>query len=390
VDLTTGQAARHYNAAQLGSALTQARDRLKSLVNDLTTDQWNVPYTAGINPVAWEIAHVAWFAEWWTLRQGAGNVPARFAGPDALLDSSRMAHADRFTAALPTRQAAFAMLDGQLDATLEALAGSESNDTALYFFKLALFHEEMHNEALLWLRARQGYAAPADCEVPRITATGRAVVPAHEATVGQMPAQGGFFFDNEKWGHHITLPAFEIDCAPVTYGQFLAFVEQGGYDNSAYWSGAAQGWWAAQAPQHPASWCKQNGAWQLRWFDAWLPLPHDAPVMHISAYEAQAYCAWAKRALPSAVQWEAAARRGAITWGASVWEWTASDFVPYAGFSADPYQDYSAPWFYTHRELRGGSFATHASLHHPQYRNFFMPHRRDVFAGFRTVSLNTF
>jgi gamma-glutamyl hercynylcysteine S-oxide synthase len=127
----------------------------------------------------------------------------------------------------------------------------------------------------------------------------------------------------------------------------------------------------------------------VRWFDRWLPLDPDLPVIHVNAFEALAYCEWAGRRLPSAAQWERAATvlgRDGFDWGHSVWEWTADAFQPFAGFTAGPYKDYSAPWFGSHRELRGGAFATHARLHDVHYRNFFVPQRTDVFTGFRTAS----
>jgi gamma-glutamyl hercynylcysteine S-oxide synthase len=396
LDLSIGQAARHYNATQLAGALQEARARLKSLVNNLTDAQWNVPQQPGINPVAWEIGHVAWFAEWWTRRgphavDAAGHTVAQqppvHAGPDALFDSSRIAHADRWKATLPARAAVLDVLDAQLNESLAVLANCSADDAALYFHRLALFHEDMHNEALIWMRAVLAYPAPAQLAPPRALApAGTREISAHQAVIGQLEPAGGFFFDNEKWARTVDVPAFEIDHAPVNNAQFLRFVLAGGYRNSAYWPGAAGHWLRKSPQQHPARWRLHNGAWQQQWFDTWIAVEEDAPVMHINAYEAQAYCAWAGRRLPHAVEWEAAARAGAIAWGNSVWEWTADEFAPYPGFSADPYKDYSAPWFHTHRELRGGSFATDARMHHVQYRNFFQPHRNDVFAGFRTCS----
>ena len=108
-------------------------------------------------------------------------------------------------------------------------------------------------------------------------------------------------------------------------------------------------------------------------------------MIHVNAFEAEAYCQWVKRRLPSAAEWECAAPH--IGWGRSVWEWTADAFQPYPGFTPGPYREYSAPWFGDHRELRGGAFATHARMHDPRYRNFFQPQRSDVFAGFRSVAL---
>ena len=125
----------------------------------------------------------------------------------------------------------------------------------------------------------------------------------------------------------------------------------------------------------------------MHWFDQWLPLEPVMPAMHLNAFEAEAYCLWAGRCLPTAAQWECAAlQTPALHWGHSVWEWTADAFKPYPGFAPGPYREYSAPWFGDHRELRGGAFATHARLHDARYRNFFLPQRTDVFTGFRTVA----
>ena len=132
----------------------------------------------------------------------------------------------------------------------------------------------------------------------------------------------------------------------------------------------------------------------MRWFDRWLPLDPEQPMIHVSAWEAEAFARWAGRRLPTAAEWEYAATahpssapQAPFAWGHSVWEWTASTFEPYPGFAPGPYSDYSAPWFGDHRELRGGAFVTHARVHDARYRNFFLPGRNDVFAGFRTAAL---
>ncbi len=244
----------------------------------------------------------------------------------------------------------------------------------------------MHGEAFAWLRATLGYAAPAGVALPQLAAAPAIAVPAAQVRIGWPASRRGFAFDNELPEHPVPLAAFEIDAAPVTAGQYLRFVEAGGYDDPDFWPGDAGRWRAAHARSHPARWRRQP-QWQTRWFDRWLPLAPDQPAIHLSAWEAEAYARWAGRRLPSAAEWEhAAASQPAFAWGHGVWEWTASTFAPYAGFAAGPYRDYSAPWFGDHRELRGGAFATHARLHDLRYRNFFQPDRNDVFAGFRTAA----
>jgi gamma-glutamyl hercynylcysteine S-oxide synthase len=379
----------------LAAALRDSRGRTLSLVDDLDDAQWRVPPQDGINPIAWELAHLAWFAEFWILRgphrvgdDGLvhASAPARIAGPDAHFDSARLAHAERWHAPLPSRQQVSGMLAAQLQACLQSIPPGD-DDRALYFHRLALFHEDMHGEALVWLRAALEYPAPAGASLQRQTSRDPLFVPGGQVHVGWPVDARGFAFDNELPGAGVELRDFEIDAQPMSAGQFLRFVEAGGYDEPAYWPGEAGAWRVAQAQRHPLRWRRSGADWQVRWFDRWLPLDPELPLIHVNAFEAQAYCEWARRRLPSAAQWEhAAGTVDGFRWGDSVWEWTADIFQPFAGFSAGPYKDYSAPWFGSHRELRGGAFATHARMHDVHYRNFFVPQRADVFAGFRTVS----
>lgn len=371
--------ARYLAGPALAEALRESRQRSLALVSDLTDAQWLPPQQAGVNPIAWELAHLAWFAEFWILRgphrvDGQGFIhaaqPARVAGPDAQFDSARLRHAQRWQTPLPARAQLLDRLDAQLQACLQALPDTES-DEALYFHRLALFHEDMHAEAFCWMRAAQGYPAPAlaNLSLQPLAPNACLQIPAAQVQMGWPAGQRGFAFDNELPGHSLQLPAYEIDAAVVTAGQFLRFVEA---------SGAAP----------PSRWRRTAvGDWQLHWFERWIPLAPDWPAIHVSAFEAEAYCAWAGRQLPSAAQWaHAAGSQRGFHWGRSVWEWTADAFVPYPGFVPGPYRDYSQPWFGSHRELRGGSFASHERLHDTRYRNFFTPGRSDIFAGFRTVS----
>jgi ergothioneine biosynthesis protein EgtB len=395
-----GAAARRLAGPALAEALRDSRRRTLERVADLDDAQWLPPYGPGVNPVAWELAHLAWFGEFWILRgphrAGADGLvdaarPPRIAGPDGLFDSARLAHAQRWQIALPSRAELLDRLAAQLDACLRALPLGD-DDAALYFHRLTLFHEDMHGEALAWMRAALAYPAPPGLSLRRCGASaGPIALDGGEFVQGWPADRPGFAFDNEQPARPLILQPFDIDATPVTAGQFLQFVEAGGYAEPALWPAEAGHWLAELRPSGPARWRRTpQGQWQQRWFDRWIALEPALPVIHVNAFEAEAFCRWAGRRLPRAAEWELAAGtavgRG-FDWGRCVWEWCADDFEPHDGFVPGPYRDYSRPWFGSgHRELRGGSFATQARLHEPRYRNFFMPQRSDVFAGFRTAS----
>ena len=397
--------ARALAGAALAAALRDSRIRTLALVDDLSALQWNPARQIGINPIAWELAHLAWFAEFWTLRgphhrdaQGFAHAlhPPRFAGPDSLFDSARLSHAQRWVETMPTRAELGVVLQDQLEACIQAIpntAGTcEAEDDALYFHRLALFHEDMHGEAFCWMRAALGYPSPTSITLPMVPERTLLAVSAADSGVGFDATGKGFAFDNECPAHTVHLQDYAIDSAVVSAGDFARFVDAGGYNAPQYWPSDAGTWRAQLTDAHPQRWRRSaqstHSGWETRWFDQWLPLAPNAPAMHLNAFEAEAYCLWASRRLPSASEWEHAAKtQSGFMWGHSVWEWTSDAFTPYPGFTPGPYREYSQPWFGDHRELRGGAFATHARMHNPCYRNFFQPHRSDVFAGFRTVGL---
>ena len=381
----------------LAAALRDARATTLARTLDRDDAAWRVPEQPGVNPIAWELGHLAWFAEFWILRGPhrtgddgfvvAARPPA-IAGPDALFDSARLAHGERWRVALPSRADLLSRLEAQLAACIDAIPGDPNDDRANYFHRLALFHEDMHGEAFAWLRATLGWPAPAGiAALPAMPDSAPIAVAATELTLGRDAQEPGFAFDNEQPPRRVRVDAFEIDSRPVTNAEFARFVAAGGYGRDDLWPGPAGDWRARRRAAHPARWRPDGaGGWQMRWFDRWQPLDPAAPVIHVSAWEAQAYCRWTKRRLPSAAEWECAAGDPRFHWGRSVWEWTADAFLPYPGFAPGPYADYSRPWFGDHRELRGGSFATDARLHDHRYRNFFVADRSDVFAGFRTAA----
>ncbi|HEX5054855.1 MAG TPA: selenoneine synthase SenA [Planctomycetota bacterium] len=384
---------RQLTAEELPAALDEARAATFAATLDLTDEQWRVPYDPGIQPTAWDLAHVGWFAEFWLLRGPHrigvdGHVradrPERQFGPDDDLDSARVSHRARWQMALLPRAELLDRMARQLDDCKRALAAGGTGEVELYHARFALYHELMHHEALLWTRALLGHAAPAGVVMPAVVPGPEVHVPGGEQLVGGPGSAGRFAFDNELPGRKVELRPFAIDAAPVTNGQFLAFVEDGGYRRPEFWPDRAGAWLEARRRTAPERWRRGAHGFEHRWFGTWCPLPAREPVVHVSAFEAEAYCRWAGRRLPTAAEWEVAAPH--VRWGNMVWEWTADAFAPYPGFRPAPYHTYSAPWFHHQRELRGGAFTTHRLVHDARYRNFFLPQRTDVFAGFRTAA----
>lgn len=390
--LAEAEAARQLAGQALRQALCDSRARALAWTFDLPETAWRPARRAGINPVAWELAHIGWFAEHWTVRaprpdadgRWTATLPPRWNGPDEWFDSSRLPHARRWHIRLPDRQDLLERLHRQLLATLATVPDEGADDASLQFLRLALFHEDMHAESFAWTRAALGAPAPGGLVPPRAPGRRAVRVPAGTSLIGRPPGPG-FAFDNEQPACPVALAAFEIDDAPVSAGDFLRFVEAGGYDDPRWWPGDAGAWRRRTGARHPLRWRRVDGVWTQRWFDRWMPLDPSAAMLHVNAWEAEAWARWSGRRLPHAAEWEAAVVQGAVEGAQGVWEWTADDFGPRPGFRPGPYREYSAPWFVGHRELRGGSFAAHARIRHPQYRNFFGPDRRDVFAGFRTA-----
>jgi gamma-glutamyl hercynylcysteine S-oxide synthase len=429
-----GETMRELNGSgSLVEALRDAREYTLALCAHDDAGSRDFPYLESINPPLWELAHVAWFQEFWCLRHSrddpAGAQHASLVvDADARFDSSRIAHRDRWASGLTDRGEVMRFLEATQAKVLERLAASGEDDR--YFFRLALLHEDMHGEAFLMARQTLGLAAPriAANPSPRSVAVRQREVrfSGGEFLQGAGPDSRDFIFDNEKWGHIASVRPFAIATEPVTQGDFIAFVEEGGYRREEFWSPQGRAWRDAGHVCVPRSWSREGNRWTRRWFDATEDVDPLSPMVHVNAHEAEAWCRWAERRLPTEAEWEYAARSGGkderFPWGdtlagespaldlrhgspssalddalpsrtgmrqllGGVWEWTATTFDPYPGFAPDPYRDYSQPWFGTHRVLRGGSFATRSRLVHNRWRNFYLPHRRDVFAGFRTCAL---
>lgn len=405
------QAARTADAPALAQQLRASRahtlallDAYEAALGPLLT----VPCSAQLNPPLWELGHIAWFQEFWLARNpqrrlGAQADPlamrssALLPQADALYNSSVVAHDSRWFLPLPDLHATRAYLQATLDQTLALLAAEPSNDAALYFYRLALFHEDMHGEAAIYMAQALGMALPPGLlGDPPDRASG--LVQSRHLAAGDWTlgyTGGGFAFDNELGPHRVHLDAYAIDDRPVSWRRYLPFVEAGGYLDVQWWSPSGWQWLQAgqgagnlAGPRYLRQVNQGQGTklWEQCRFGQWQALALDAPACHLSYFEAEAWCRWAGRQLPTEAQWEQAAlTRADFDWG-EVWEWTASTFNPYPGFVAHPYRDYSAPWFGDRPVLRGASWATSKRMAHPRYRNYFTPERNDIHAGFRSCT----
>jgi ergothioneine biosynthesis protein EgtB len=399
--LSPAEAARSGDARLLAAALQASRrDTLATFAAyERALPDLQVPLRAELNPPLWELGHIGWFQEFWLKRNPARGGGHR-ADPDvprptgvrsnaeALYHSSHVPHDSRWTLPLPDADTTRAELAAQLDGTLHLLEETGDRDDALYFFRLALLHEDMHHEAALYMAQGLGIAI----DDARWQAR---PLPEPPPSLHLEPGgwrlgserDAGFAFDNELDAHEVTLGATAIDAQAVRWAEYLPFVEAGGYGEERWWSDAGRGWLATEGATAPRYLRREGDTWQQWRHGRWRALDHREAACHLTFHEAEAWCRCAGRRLPTEAEWERAAlmHSALFRWG-DVWEWTASAFAPYPGFTAHPYRDYSAPWFDGRPVLRGASFLTQPRMRHPRYRNFFQAHRNDVPAGFRTCA----
>ncbi len=419
--------------------LEDARSRTLTLIKGLDDAQLMGPRLPIVNPLRWEVGHAAYFHEYWVLRQHLGEAPGR-PDVDTLYDSITIFHDERWDLPLPPMPETLAYMRRVLEREQAHLTDDGADPKRDYLVQYAVFHEDMHTEAFTYTRQTLNYPAPAigvspDPAWEAGSLGGDAEVPGGTFHLGGRP-EDGFVFDNEKWAHPLEVAPFRIARAAVSNGEYADFVDDGGYGRRGLWDDEGWSWLESAGLEHPVYWRRGPAGWEIRRFDQWQPLPLSAAVIHVSWYEARAYCRWAGRRLPTELEWEVAAagqpaadgrglapekRRypwgdarpdptranldggalGTIDVGAlpagdsafgcrqmigNAWEWTSTVFGPYPGFTPDMYQDYSQPLFGETRVLRGGGWATRGRLIRNTWRNYYGPERNDVFAGFRTCA----
>jgi len=363
--------------AAIAELLSEARERTLELVEPLDDEQRNRVYSPILSPLAWDLGHIANFEELWLVQTIGAREPMR---GDLGRFYDAIENPRRTRGELPILRDAElrAYMSEVRERTLEVLdavdVGPDAEDPLLrdgFVYEMLLAHEHQHNETMLQLlQLVDGYPLPRRyAEV--VAGVAAELAPDGPEMVGveagryEIGAPGrGFAYDNERRRHALELPAFEIDRAPVTNAAFLAFVEDTGAEPPLYWERDGAGGWASNARGRRA------------------PIAPEHPVIHVSWEQASAFAGWAGKRLPSEQEWEVA--RGSLAGVGHGWEWTASDFLPYPGFEAFPYPQYSEAFFGdAHRVLRGGSWATHPRVARPSFRNWDLPRRSQIFAGLR-------
>ena len=428
------------------------RARTLEIVAPLEIEDYVIQTAEFMSPPRWHIGHTSWFFETVLQKFQPGYQTYRedflfyfnsyYEGFGARIERPKRGTRSRPTVAETKKYRAH--IDEQMVRFIETVSSRDDVDEILSIVRLGLEHEMQHQELLVYdikhLLCDQ-FAAPmkaAPQSIERVS--GMVEVEGGLFEVGYSAAGDGcepqagmaalpFAWDNEKPAHKVWLEDFSIDRAPVSVGDYLEFINDGGYQNFRWWHSA--GWEKVNTEhwQAPLYWEQHRGEWMIRDFAGLHRAVDKAgePVSHVSFLEASAYAKWAGKRLPTEAEWEKAATwsRSAnskqdFPWGGSppdeshanlfenglwsvapigsfpagqttngcqqmigdVWEWTTSDYVPYPGFQSE-FDEYNDKWFVGQKVLRGGSFATPRIHIRSTYRNFFYPHERWMIAGFR-------
>jgi ergothioneine biosynthesis protein EgtB len=406
------------------TALALDYDRVRAaslrLAGPLSAEDCAIQSMPDASPVKWHLAHTTWFFETFVL--AARGVRAFDPAFGYLFNSYYDAVGERH----PRPQRGLLSRPGleevlayrrHVDAAMAEILGDERLDEARRrVVELGIQHEQQHQELILTdvkhllssNPLRPAYRKP--WPLTPILGARPSWIPIEGGVHEIGHAGDGFAFDNEGPRHRAVLEDFEIASHPVTHGDFLAFIDDGGYRRPELWLSA--GWEAvrAQGWEAPAYWEHRDGEWHTFTLHGMAPIEANTPACHVSFYEAEAYARWAGARLPTEAEWEVAVSRTPLAGNfaesgalhplacreapragelaqafGDVWEWTRSDYAPYPGYRADEgaLGEYNGKFMANQYVLRGGSCATPASHIRATYRNFFPAAARWQFSGLR-------
>jgi ergothioneine biosynthesis protein EgtB len=377
----------------------RVRQWTTALAEPLTPEDQVVQPMPDASPTKWHLAHATWFFETFLLLPFAADYRCYHPLFGTLFNSyyeaagPRHPRPERGHLSRPTVAETMRYRDA-VDRAMETLMAAAPDWRRIDpLLRLGLHHEQQHQELILTdikytlfcNPLRPAYGATAAAPQALAPHSGWAEFPGGIVAIGH--ASEGFAFDNEGPRHEVLLRPFRLATRPVTSGEYLEFMADGGYREPRHW--LSDGWAAVQQHgwQAPLYWEQTaGGAWHAFTLSGMQRLDPAAPVSHVSFYEAAAYAAWAGKRLPTEAEWEAAAVSPGTAGGfGQVWEWTASPYVPYPGYrpAAGAIGEYNGKFMVNQMVLRGGSCATPAGHIRPTYRNFFYPSARWQFSGLR-------
>ncbi|MBG6234126.1 ergothioneine biosynthesis protein EgtB [Pedobacter sp. CAN_A7] len=374
--------------------------RLQSVAicSALETEDYVVQPVVDVSPPKWHLGHTTWFFENFILKPHAENYQEYNADFNYVFNSyyetlgARVIRTDRGNLSRPTVNEVYRYRN-HVDEAMKVFLSHQHPDADLAeLLILGLNHEEQHQE-LLWYDIK--YILGHNPLFPAYREEGiddqLTVHAGHEEWINLSEglyevgyAGDDFHFDNELGRHKVYLPASQIRANLVTNGEYLAFMEQGGYQDFNFWHAEGWDWVKNNQVKAPLYWHSIEGTWHQYTLSGLNVLALDAPVSHISYYEAAAFAQWKGMRLPTEFEWEAVAAK--LNWG-KLWEWTESAYLPYPGFAKVPgaLGEYNGKFMVNQKVLRGGSVATAVQHSRPTYRNFFHPYLRWMFSGIRLV-----
>lgn len=400
----------------------RVRERSEALCRPLAVEDYVVQSMDDVSPPKWHLAHVTWFFETFVLKPADAGYRLFHPAYEYLFNSYYNAVGPQYPRprrgllSRPTVREVYAYR-AQVDAAIARLvadAGREAWRRAAPLLLLGLHHEQQHQELFVYDLKHNFAVNPLKPAYRGDLPVSNAEAPALEwiefaGGVREIGHDGaGFAFDNEGPRHRLLLDDFRLASRPVTNGEFLAFIEEGGYGRPELW--LADGWVTVleEGWRAPLYWEERDGAWHVMTMGGLRPLNPHEPVSHVSYYEADAFARWAGKRLPLEAEWEAAAEPlaregnfvergyfhptpakegegGLKQMFGDVWEWTQSPYVPYPGYrpASGAVGEYNGKFMSNQVVLRGGSCATPEDHIRATYRNFFYPHQRWMVAGFR-------
>ena len=423
----------------IAARLAEARERTLLLVEGLSDEDLLRQHDPLMSPILWDLGHIAHFEELWLTQNLDGKI--EFSEMPGIYNPFEHPRATRASLPIPPLAQMKERLDEIREKVLDRIERTdldESNPLLAggYVYNMVLQHEYQHNETILQtlqLKLGEPYHPQKRIAIPNTVPSDRAPhgmveIPAGEYSIGTNDRSAAY--DNERPQHSITLAAFRIDRAPVTNGEYMEFMKDGGYQDKRLWSKSGRAWLEESRASGPKYWSRDADNWMVRTMDRTVQVDPRRPVCHVCYHEADAFARWAGKRLPTEFEWEVAASSNAsrralsFPWGdnepttrdanvdqlsfgtapvgayernvsplgcygmiGDVWEWTSSDFNGYPGFETFPYREYSEEFFgREYRVLRGGSWATRPGAIRNTFRNWDYPIRRQIFSGFRCAA----